>query len=414
MTQKNDSAMSSPVNISSVTAISDVGSAISFGYKAVVPDTLGNLGDTLFNMGDGDLRLMVNGVTLEAHKYLIKRFSRLKDRILSDTISLEPDEPGVEDFQNTFRILYASVIEGPFNFDHKILASALRIATTYDYPALRNFAIRHLENISLSAVERIRLAREFGLASWEEPAYVELCERDDAITMSEAAVLGLDAFVHVARIREKEQRRKGKEVDATIGGSGGLAEESVEEDPGASDTATNTGKAKGRKRKVKQSTSGSNLDSSKDDQDQAKETNAGTTEKEDVKAISTPSFADAQLPEKYWCATKPDRIAVPVPGCECESQYGSENPRAVQACKCKLPPCAFTAFKNLQTIQSTHNSDIANLGTTLEQVQTTLLSLTTAPKPYGGLDPDEPNETRSAQEEVRKWLASVESGTTTT
>jgi hypothetical protein len=52
--------------------------------------------------------------------------------------------------------------------------SALRIATAYDYPVLRAYAIEHLEKAELSAIERIKIAREFKLASWEEPAYLEL------------------------------------------------------------------------------------------------------------------------------------------------------------------------------------------------------------------------------------------------
>lgn len=113
------------------------------------------------------------------------------------------------------------MVDGPFEFDPPTLVSALRIATVYDHPNLRSFAIKHLENASLGAVERIHIAREFGLASWEGPAYIELCERDEAITKEEASVLGIDAFVHVAKIREVEQRRRGRFVDAA---------ESVEED----------------------------------------------------------------------------------------------------------------------------------------------------------------------------------------
>ncbi|KAF8604194.1 hypothetical protein BDV93DRAFT_394233, partial [Ceratobasidium sp. AG-I] len=80
--------------------------------------------------------------------------------------------------------------------------STLRIATAYDHPNLRSFAIKHLESIPLSAIERIRLSREFSLNSWEGPAYIELCERDEAITKEEADVLGIDAFVRIAKIRE--------------------------------------------------------------------------------------------------------------------------------------------------------------------------------------------------------------------
>jgi hypothetical protein len=105
------------------------------------------------------------------------------------------------------------VVDGPFEFSPQILTSALRIATAYDYPALRAFTITNLERISLCAVERIRLAREFGLASWEGPAYAELHERDDAITIEEATILGLDAFVRVAKAREQELRHKDRDVE---------------------------------------------------------------------------------------------------------------------------------------------------------------------------------------------------------
>ncbi|KAF8596262.1 hypothetical protein BDV93DRAFT_419116, partial [Ceratobasidium sp. AG-I] len=80
--------------------------------------------------------------------------------------------------------------------------SAILVATRYDYPALRAFSIDKLEKASLSAVERIRLAREFDIPSWEEPAYVELCERDEPLTMAEAEVLGLEAVLNVGIVRE--------------------------------------------------------------------------------------------------------------------------------------------------------------------------------------------------------------------
>lgn len=106
------------------------------------------------------------------------------------------------------------MVDGPFEFEPPTLVSALRIATAYDHPNLRSFAIKHLESLPLSAIERICLAREFGLASWEGPAYIELCDRDQAITKEEANVLGIDAFVYVAKIREGEQRRRGRVIDA--------------------------------------------------------------------------------------------------------------------------------------------------------------------------------------------------------
>jgi hypothetical protein len=111
-----------------------------------------------------------------------------------------------------------SIIEGSIDFDPPTLISALRIATAYDYPALRAFTINKLEKTSLSAIERIRIAREFRFTSWEAPAYVELCGRDEAISEDEANMLGMSAFVQVARMQEKEQRRKGSlEADTRLG-----------------------------------------------------------------------------------------------------------------------------------------------------------------------------------------------------
>jgi hypothetical protein len=102
----------------------------------------------------------------------------------------------------------SSVISGPVHFDTDTLISALRIATTYNYPELRDFAIAGLERASLTAIDRIRLSDEFLLPSWEKPAFTQLCQRPETITPAEAQVLGMDRFVQIARIREAEQRRQ--------------------------------------------------------------------------------------------------------------------------------------------------------------------------------------------------------------
>ncbi|CUA77005.1 hypothetical protein RSOLAG22IIIB_12471 [Rhizoctonia solani] len=97
-------------------------------------------GVDLFEPGDGDIKITVNGTSFESHKYLIKRFQGLK-------------------------------------------------------PLL---------------VKRIKPAHEFHLLEWETPAYQELAMRENSITKEEAKAIGLDAFVIIAEMREKEQRRKGE------------------------------------------------------------------------------------------------------------------------------------------------------------------------------------------------------------
>lgn len=171
-------------------------------------------GKPLFNPGCGDIKLMVNDICFETHEYLLRRFSILKRRLekrpSDGVLQLERYEHDVQDFHNTFKILYASVLEGPFEFDSTILVSALRVASLYDYPALRSYAIQHLELANLTAIERIKISREFGLKSWEEPAYKELYARKEPITVDEARVLGLDDYVRIVTARERTQQRADK------------------------------------------------------------------------------------------------------------------------------------------------------------------------------------------------------------
>ncbi|KAF8599381.1 hypothetical protein BDV93DRAFT_609337 [Ceratobasidium sp. AG-I] len=216
-----------------------------------------------FDFNDGDAYILAGNTLVATHKYLLKRFKKLGDRISEGVLVLGSEDPSIEDFRNTLKILYASVIEESCKFDPPTLTSALRLATSYEYPALRTFAINRLQDASLSAIDRIRLAREFGLSAWEEPAYVELCERDEAITTSEAGVLGLNTFVELAKIREKEQRRRGRDIDAVM--EDNIDEESLSGDlhvpVGEAETAklaslstTNSPTAKSQKKRTRRST----------------------------------------------------------------------------------------------------------------------------------------------------------------
>ncbi|KAF8761768.1 hypothetical protein RHS01_00464 [Rhizoctonia solani] len=106
-------------------------------------------------------------------------------------ITICRDDRGVSDVSNTFKIIYASVIDGPFSFDAPILISALRISSVYGFNNLRAFAIQHLEKMSLG------------------PAYKELSDREKAITEEEAGA-GIRCFYQMAREREEAMLKRGK------------------------------------------------------------------------------------------------------------------------------------------------------------------------------------------------------------
>ncbi|CAE6424573.1 unnamed protein product [Rhizoctonia solani] len=170
----------------------------------------------VIDMGHSDVDLRINDTTFKTHKHILCKFTYF-DTILQNikqgsaqSIRLDRDELGVEDMKNTFKILYASVIDGPIHFEPAVHISALRISTAYNFPKLRNYAIQELEKANLSAIQRIQIAREFGLTSWEVPAYSELSKREAALTEEEAQVLGFSTFAIIARAREEESLKRGK------------------------------------------------------------------------------------------------------------------------------------------------------------------------------------------------------------
>lgn len=318
-----------------------------------------------------------------------------------------------------------SVVEGPLDFDPSTLTSALRISTIYDYPALRDFAIENLEKTPSNAVERIRLAREFGLASWEEPAYVELCKRDEAINESEASVIGLGAFVRVARIREKEQRRRGKEVDATIEDNENEEVQDEKQDAGVVETPPTSpsppkigAKKRGRVNKVARLVPATSEPSAVEE-GQLEESKAPKDEKRDRESNSLlqplfylppcqvemmkPCFIDTSTPGAYSNAqydNQTQMIELMAPDCECSTIFDwgfASRP-------CKLPPCAVSAFKHLQNQQLVHTNNIATLETTIDQLQA-------ARTPNPESEPDlveSSSQFGTVQEEVRRWMAGRE------
>lgn len=78
----------------------------------------------------------------------------------------------------------------------------------FNYPELREFAISSLEKSDLMPIDRIQLSDELSLPQWEKPAFTELCQRTEPISISEAQVLGVERLTHIARVREIEQRRQ--------------------------------------------------------------------------------------------------------------------------------------------------------------------------------------------------------------
>ncbi|KDN49819.1 hypothetical protein RSAG8_01884, partial [Rhizoctonia solani AG-8 WAC10335] len=139
-----------------------------------------------FAFPDGNVEIQTTDQTFWVHEYHLNKFAGFatliqaaKSSAISDPgrriiVACDKKTKG-EDICNTLKVIYASHIDGIPDFDSNTVTSALRIASTFDYPALRKFATSKLEGMNLSPIQRIQLSDEFSLPSWETPAFTELC-----------------------------------------------------------------------------------------------------------------------------------------------------------------------------------------------------------------------------------------------
>ncbi|KAG8738171.1 hypothetical protein FRC12_016855 [Ceratobasidium sp. 428] len=376
------------------------------------------------------IELRVNGIVLPTHKYLLKRFSVLDNLIaqkagtsqLDKFLSLDR-EHGAEDFFNTFKILYTSPIDGPLEFGSAVLVSALRLATAYDHPALRIFVISNLENARLSVIERIQIAREFGFTSWEEPAYVELCERDEPITEQEANVLGISAFVQIAKIREQEQRRRGyldnvqptkdEEQQSLAEGCIPSSGEPIVAPVGNGKTMEDNREVSGREKTMENVNTAISLG----------DTDRVNKMSNNVVSMGERSAAQGLVPRFIGCSPADptnldERVAesgalgFKIPGCECKAppnrlyrSYNGYNMTLDQgeACVCTISPCAAHALEQLEVHQVAQASSITKLESAMEEIRTALIPLQPVGDP-SKLKPTESAETTLVRAEVYKWL----------
>jgi len=81
----------------------------------------------------------------------------------------------------------------------------LSISHRYDCEGARERSIKEINKIGSSVihVDKIAMAKKFGVKEWLVPACVALVERTDPLTFAEADKLGLDMTVLVGEAREK-------------------------------------------------------------------------------------------------------------------------------------------------------------------------------------------------------------------
>ncbi|CAE6349305.1 unnamed protein product [Rhizoctonia solani] len=333
----------------------------------------------------GDVLLSVKGEGLSTHKYLLQRFSVLQEKLsASSNNTVRPiyilEEEGIspEDFHNAFKLLYSSPLDVPFEFDTTVFVSALRLATLYDYPALRAYSITYLNQAALGPIRRIEIARECQLPEWEEPAYIELGQRDEPITAEEAVVLGLETLTDISRRREAALRSKvlspGPQTAEFVASP--LASPKTSRHTSATpELVMSSSTSTTEDFSVLPSRPSSRMSSRR--ASGAKLSSGVKSKKERVKAHPKPCFVDAPPPGQTRKGRVEDvtMIELVVADCQCKT-YLNPRPNPVSGefvsqthqVPCRLPSCAVQAFKHLQKEQIIYAERVDRLEALLEKM----------------------------------------------
>ncbi|CEL57957.1 hypothetical protein RSOLAG1IB_02702 [Rhizoctonia solani AG-1 IB] len=336
----------------------------------------------------GDVLLLVKGEGLSTHKYLLQRFSVLEAKLSESssndarpTYVLEEDSVNPDDFHNTFKILYSSPLNSPFDFDTPAFVSALRLATLYDYPELRTYSITHLSQANLGPIERIKIARECKLPEWKEPAYTELGLREEPITTEEANVLGLEALTDISRRREAALRSRARSPEPQVTStppSPPLASSRASISRPASvmlDLTVSSPIPITEDLGVSPSRPSSRIGERR--VSGGKQVTGIKSKKERTKAYPKPCFIEAPAPRQAREGTINDvtMIELVVADCQCKTYLNPHrNPHSGEVVyqthqvPCKLPSCAVQAFKYIQKEQIAYAERVDRLEALLERI----------------------------------------------
>ncbi|KAL1687891.1 hypothetical protein GGG16DRAFT_116537 [Schizophyllum commune] len=172
-----------------------------------------------FYLKDGNIKFELNdGSLYNVHRYFFDTHApkfadeHLRDLPPSDdsTIIKLPNVNNV-DFERFLSIIYPTNLGKSDISTVPEWTSVLRLATRWGVASLRDLAIQELESKASDPLDKIAIAREFGLGTWLAPAFAEICTRPERLARAEAERLGLHSVLEIGWIREELARRAGND-----------------------------------------------------------------------------------------------------------------------------------------------------------------------------------------------------------
>ncbi|EIM82231.1 uncharacterized protein STEHIDRAFT_102727 [Stereum hirsutum FP-91666 SS1] len=160
-----------------------------------------------FWFDDGSVTFVVEGTAYFLHRFLFKLHSTtFAQKFLAG--HTDPKDPIIlkdvekDQFDAFLNVLYRTSFTSDPAQSAAAWASVLHLATEWDFPSIRNLAIKNFTP-SASDVDKIVLGHRYRFEEWLLPGYTGLCERKEPLTPEEGDRLEKQDIIAIARVREE-------------------------------------------------------------------------------------------------------------------------------------------------------------------------------------------------------------------
>ncbi|KIM91718.1 hypothetical protein PILCRDRAFT_827 [Piloderma croceum F 1598] len=155
---------------------------------------------------DGNVTLLVDGTLYRIHRYLLQKYSAPISPVFTCPHDSADDAPillavSTKDFDTFLSILYPVECSALALTTVDEWTSILRLAVEWNFQSIKNLAVERLSAIA-TPVDKIVLGRRFDIFEWLENAYTNVCWRDEALTIEEGKLLGVEDVIEIAAMRQ--------------------------------------------------------------------------------------------------------------------------------------------------------------------------------------------------------------------
>ncbi|KAG2089338.1 uncharacterized protein F5147DRAFT_726065 [Suillus discolor] len=188
-------------------------------YQSVL--TIKNMGMTRitrhpkYYLHDGSVSIHVAGTVFRVHKYFFERESEYfregfraagpQEDGQSDQAAFRLDDVKISEFERLLWVFYnPQYMYDEQPIDHWI--TILDLATRWEFPSVRDLAVRQLQKLDMKPVERIITYDKYNLdKSLLLPAYILLCKQPSR-SIDDGKRLGMPTVLKINEAREYAQR----------------------------------------------------------------------------------------------------------------------------------------------------------------------------------------------------------------